>query len=135
MAKQKPLYFFAKTSKKLQLEIIRVCIHALHNRELMKPIEEEFLILLVECSDELKSALTKKGKAQSGSLKNIADIDSLRQLSVKNKRTKPNYQVSILRMRKEEILKLKNGGMSFRELEKYLKIDHSTIAKEMKKWH
>lgn len=91
MAKQKPLYFFAKTSKKLQLEIIRACIHALHNRELMKPIEEEFLIFLIECSEELKAALTKKGKTQSGSLENIADIDRLRELSAKNKRTKPNY--------------------------------------------
>lgn len=38
-------------------------------------------------------------------------------------------------MKKEEILRLKKDGMSFRELENYLKIDHSTIAKEMKKWH
>ncbi|NBK98096.1 MAG: helix-turn-helix domain-containing protein [Erysipelotrichia bacterium] len=134
MAKQKPLYFFAKGTKQMQLAIVRGCINAIHNRELTKPIEEEFLIFLIECCEELKVTLAKKGKTQSGSLKNIADVDRLRELSAKNKRTKPNYQASRLRMKKEEILRLKKDGMSFRELENYLKIDHSTIAKEMKKW-
>lgn len=135
MAKQKPLLFFAKTSKILQLKIIKLVIKALHQKEIIKPMEEEFLILLKECCEELKQTLKGKGKDQNEDFAHIANADKLRQLSVKKKRTKPNYQVSKLRMRKNEAIQLRNDGMSLREMGEYFKMDHTTIQKEMKKWH
>ena len=135
MKRQTPLMFFAKTSKTLQLQIIKIVIKALHQKEIIKPMEEEFLILLQECCEELKQTLKGKGKDQNKDFANIANVDKLRQLSVKKKRTKPNYQVSKLRMRKNEAIKLRNDGMSLREMGEYFKMDHTTIQKEMKKWH
>lgn len=135
MKRQTPLMFFAKTSKTLQLQIIKIVIKALHQKEIIKPMEEEFLILLQECCEELKQTLKGKGKDQNKNFANIAIVDKLRQLSVKKKRTKPNYQVSKLRMRKNEAIKLRNDGMSLREMGEYFKMDHTTIQKEMKKWH
>lgn len=135
MKRQTPLMFFAKTSKTLQLQIIKIVIKALHQKEIIKPMEEEFLILLQECCEELKQTLKGKGKDQNKDFANIAIVDKLRQLSVKKKRTKPNYQVSKLRMRKNEAIKLRNDGMSLREMGEYFKMDHTTIQKEMKKWH
>ena len=44
MKKQNPLMFFAKTSKTLQLQIIKIVIEAFHQKEIIKPMEEEFLI-------------------------------------------------------------------------------------------
>ena len=134
MKRQTPLMFFAKTSKTLQLQIIKIVIKALHQKEIIKPMEEEFLILLQECCEELKQTLKGKGKDQNKDFANIANVDKLRQLSVKKKRTKPNYQVSKLRMRKNEAIKLRNDGMSLREMGEYFKMDHTTIQKEMKKW-
>nr|WP_316723181.1 hypothetical protein [Sulfurospirillum sp. 'SP'] len=135
MAKQKPLLFFAKTSKTLQLRIIKIVIEAFHQKEIVKPMEEEFLILLQECCEELKQALKGKGKDQNKDIDHITQVDKLCQLSIKNKRTKPSYQASKLRMRKNEAIKLRNDGMSWREMEKHFKMDHTTIQKEMKKWH
>lgn len=135
MAKQKPLFFFAKASQQFQLTILRICIEALHKKTITKPIEEEFLILFKECCEELRQALKGKGKDQNQDFDHIAKVDKLRQLSVKNKRTKPNYQVSKLRMRKNEAIKLRNEGMSYREMGKYFDMNYSTIQKEMKKWH
>ena len=135
MKRQTPLMFFAKTSKTLQLQIIKIVIKALHQKEIIKPMEEEFLILLEECCEELKQTLKGKGKDQNKDFANIANVDKLRQLSVKKKRTKPNYQVSKLRMRKNEAIKLRNEGMSYREMGKYFDMNYSTIQKEMKKWH
>ncbi len=135
MKRQTPLMFFAKTSKTLQLQIIKIVIKALHQKEIIKPMEEEFLILLQECCEELKQTLKGKGKDQNKDFAHIANVDKLRQLSVKKKRTKPNYQVSKLRMRKNEAIKLRNDGMSLREMGEYFKMDHTTIQKEMKKWH
>ena len=134
MKRQNPLMFFAKTSKTLQHQIIKIVIEAFHQKEIVKPIEEEFLILLQECCEELKQALKGKGKDQNKDLDHIAQVDKLRQLSIKNKRTKPSYQASKLRMRKNEAIKLRNDGMSWREMAKHFKMNYTTIYKEMKKW-
>lgn len=133
--KQKPLMFLAKTSKTLQLQILRACIEAFHKTEIVKSIEEEFLNLLIECCTQIQTQLKNKSKHQYKDLEHIAQVDQLRLLSIRKIRTKPSYQVNKLRMKKNEAIKLRNSGLSFRELEEYFKIDHTTIQKEMKKWH
>ena len=134
MAKQKPLMFLAKAPTLFQHRILKICIEALHKKEITKPIEEEFLFLLKECCTEIQTQLKNKGKHQYQDLEHISQVDQLRLLSIKKIRTKPSYQVNKLRMRKQEAIKLRNTGMSWREMESYFKMDHTTIQKEMKKW-
>ena len=134
MAKQKPLMSFAKAPTHFQHRILKVCIEAVHKKEITKPIEEEFLVLLKECCTEIQKQLKNKGKHQYQDLEHISQVDQLRLLSIKKIRTKPSYQVNKLRMRKQEAIKLRNTGMSWREMESYFKMDHTTIQKEMKKW-
>ena len=132
--KQKPLYFFAKTSKSLQLEMIRTCMETFHQLIHKKSLEETFLDLLIETAILTKNSLTYKGKPLTHNLDVLSQKDALMTLSVIKKRTKPDTKRRQLRSRKAEILKLRAEGRSYRELEKLLGIDHSTIQKEVKTW-
>ena len=75
--------FFAKTSKTLQLQIIKIVIKALHQKEIIKPMEEEFLILVQECCEELKQTLKGKGKDQNKDFAHIANVDKLKEKGLK----------------------------------------------------
>lgn len=141
MSSQKPLLFFAKTSRKMRLELLEKCIDRLHSMEIDRPMAELFLQVLEDEILLVLQKIKKQGKSKEMSLSGISEKDRLAKLQAKQTRAKPAVKARKLRFYKSEVLKLKEDGMSWREIAKYLAINHkfkvnySTIAKEAKKWH
>jgi len=109
-------------------------IEAFHQKEIVKPMEEEFLILLQECCKSSNKLSKARGKIKTKTL--IISLKSINCASYRSKTREPNQaKASKLRMRKNEAIKLRSDGMSLREMGEYFKMDHTTIQKEMKKWH